>query len=61
MKTIQKPPVLLLYEQVDRSPTVHDWRRANDLFEHPHGCDCSTCSLVAKLGRAIRDQEGLAK
>jgi hypothetical protein len=56
--TQEQPPLELTVAMAIR-PHAADWRRANRMFEHPAGCRCSTCHLVADLGRAVRDQEGL--
>lgn len=32
-----------------------DLSHANAFLDHVRGCDCSTCLLVARLRRAIRD------
>jgi hypothetical protein len=50
-----KPKIVQLPE-----PKPSDWTRAIKLLNHIHGCRCSTCRLAAGLGRAIRDQKGLA-
>lgn len=59
MPPVEKPRSLELLLTNKIVPTAADWKRANEIFDHPYKCNCSTCSLVAYLGREIRDQEGL--
>jgi hypothetical protein len=53
-----EPAPLQLTKAMMLKPTAAQWKRANDMFEHPHGCRCSTCRLVAELAVMIkiRDQ-----
>jgi hypothetical protein len=39
-------------------PQQRDWKTANKLFDHPSGCNCSTCTLTASLGVQVRQQWG---
>lgn len=53
-------PLLLLDPANPKILTRADWKRANQLFEHPSGCQCSTCHLAATLGHWIRKQENVS-
>lgn len=57
----QAPSVLELTKAMILKPTAAKWKRANDLFEHPHGCRCSTCRLVAEMAVMIKNHDARAK
>lgn len=55
--TPEPAPLELTREMMIR-PVAADWRHASRLLDHPTGCRCSTCRLIADMRRVIRDQEG---
>lgn len=54
-QSTEKEP-LTLTDRVGR-PATREWTVANRLFDHPRGCRCSTCGLVATLAAMIRRDE----
>jgi hypothetical protein len=38
-------------------PDAQDQIRASKALDHPHRCACSTCTLFARLGKVVRQQE----
>ena len=39
------------------APTAAEWKRANDLLDHPYRCRCTTCRLAAELAFLIRRRD----
>ena len=62
--TVPRPPApasqevpLELTKKMILKPTPAQWLRANRMFEHPRGCRCSTCRLVAEMAVMIQDYD----
>jgi len=51
------PAPLLLTKAMMLKPTAAQWKRANEIFEHPRGCRCSTCRLVAEMAVMIKNHD----
>jgi hypothetical protein len=53
----QAAPILELTKKMVLKPSPAQWLRANKMFEHPRGCRCSTCRLVAEMAVMIQDYD----
>ena len=58
---LRYPPPIANVVGINEVPPIDykasDLSHANLFLDHAKGCDCSTCLLVAKLRRLIRDRD----